>query len=130
MGESSTPSDGVSTGGRGQRLRVAGGFPFQCRVALTERDGAQLAELAAREKLSVGAYASQLVERKLAGSGDSLPTSARDLVAALNAVSGELRVVLREARTEGGLLNQIAPAPQHPPPDRPWCPGRPGEPAG
>jgi hypothetical protein len=77
-------------------------------VALTKRDGARLTGLAALENLSVGAFASQLVERHLAGSGDPLPVSARDLVSALNAVSNELRAVLRQARTEGGLLNQIA----------------------
>lgn len=108
MGNSSTHSDGGTTGGRGRRSRVAGGFPFRCRLALSERDGARLTGLAARENLAVGAFASQLVERHLAGTGDPLPASARDLVTALNAVSNELRAVLREARTEGGLLNQIA----------------------
>lgn len=108
MGDRSTHGDGGSARGRGRRSRVAGGFPFQCRVALTERDGARLTGLAERENLSVGAFASQLVERHLAGSDDPLPVSARDLAAALNAASNELRALLREARTEGGLLNQIA----------------------
>ena len=105
MGNSSMHN---ATRGRGRRTRVAGGFPFRCRVALTERDGAQLTELAAGKNLSVGAYASQLLERHLADSGNPLPTSAHTVVVALNAVSNELRAVLREARTEGGLLNQIA----------------------
>lgn len=109
MGDISTHRGGIgSTGGRGRRPRVTGGFPFQCRVALTEHDGAQLTTLAAREHLSVGAYASQLVERNLSGSGDPLLESTRDLLAALNAVSDELRAVLREARAEGVLLNQLA----------------------
>lgn len=108
MGDNSMPSAAASTGGRGRRSRVAGGFPFRCRVALTERDGAHLSGLAERENLSVGAFASQLLERHLAGSSDPLPVAARDVVAALNAVSTELRAVLREARAEGGLFNQIA----------------------
>jgi hypothetical protein len=108
MGDNSMPSDAASTSGRGRRSRVAGGFPFQCRVALTERDGARLSGLAERENLSVGAFASQLVERHLAGASDPLPVAAHDVVAALNAVSTELRSVLREARAEGGLFNQIA----------------------
>src|SRR5690349_18521667 len=109
MGDSSMHSGGIgSTGGRGRRSRVAGGFPFRCRVALTERDGAQLSALAARERLSVGACASQLVQRHLTGSSDPLPASARDLLMALNTISNELRAVLGEARIEGGLLNQIA----------------------
>lgn len=108
MGDNSMPSDAASTSGRGRRSRVAGGFPFQCRVALTERDGAHLSGLAERENLSVGAFASQLVERHLACSRDPLPVAARDVVAALNTISTDLRTVLREARAEGGLFNQIA----------------------
>jgi len=106
MGHSSVRGD--STVGQGRRARVAGGFPFQRRISLTERDGALLTTLATQENLSVGAYLARLVERHLAGSRDPLPASAHDLLTAINTTSNDLRAMLQEARAEGVLLNQIA----------------------
>jgi hypothetical protein len=106
MGHSSVRGD--STAGQGRRARVAGGFPFQRRIFLTEQDGALLTTLAAQENLSVGAYLARLVERHVAGSRDPLPASAHDLLTAINTTSNDLRAMLHEARAEGVLLNQIA----------------------
>lgn len=100
-------------GGReGRRSRVTGGYPYRRRVALTEENGRAVMLRAVLAGLSDGAYLARVVEQHLAAERDPLPPAARvtvrDLVVALDRLGGELRGLLREARGEGVLFNQLA----------------------
>lgn len=93
----------------GRRQRVQGGFPVVRQIALTAVDGERLATLAALDGMSVGAYASRVIEHHLQACWDgAVPVSAREALGMVVVHSAEVTSLAQELAGIGRLVNQIA----------------------